>query len=857
MEDLVPYLQRISSSAKDIVRIAHSRGIRATLPSQPTTISFTGLPCPAFHEIRSRLEQAGLPRKAVNDTIAVYQDACSRWRRDLEQAFNQAAVTISPHNLHLFDALRTRMYIQQIQKWAAQVLEIPLKWKEEMDKQRAHIAATMGDSPKKARPKFHSEYSPLLELYFHFNAYPTYADRRVLAQKTGMLMRQITVWFQNHRRRAKTLLPRMPPTAKIPMEEFEREREKMARKMLPILLPPHLQHLGLGNAKTPEPTPKTLPIPKGAKNAKQNPNPKATKKASEKVPRAGPSTFPGSMTSAEVQTIPTPLKKTKKSKKETKTPSTTVPDIEMTDATAPKEKRRKMKKLPRSAGSAPQSVPMDVDGRSEKMKMSKKAVTNTFDAAAERAFARAAYPAPSKYAYVHTRKPSARSEQQPSPLGKGRPTANASRSTVPARRVSSRLNAMRPPYAFPAPYDNTSVPMTFAAAQTHKFSFVSDSHSFGFKARSSSKPTARHVSVEDLVHKFDCMRLLCAETSAPRSITFSSFEQARLLACAAPLDSAVVDLPRALRLRQPVVQPDAFAPFVALAEKRARRKERKEKKRQEEKHAKKAEKERKKAGLTGRSPLSMDVDDTSSRASSTGSSSRTPSVASSGRTPSLSSVSSRRSSGMSMPDTPRQEQDLPIMATSDFALGGEHDITVTPNMMAQLFGDDVQEDNTLVFDPSMQHDGLALDMLSFTNSTTGALNDMTADVNMPDINGFCASQHSFDDMNWAANLGLDAQDSSAFGSFDGVSDVSNSDLTWLLGQGLHDQTTNWQDASFTTPPSGSSHVDALGETYSYKLGGDDSMDAPLSFNGLNFGFDASDGFTGFGTANFGNASLMT
>ena len=34
----------------------------------------------------------------------------------------------------------------------------------------------------------------MLELYFRFNAYPTYADRRILAEKTGMLTRQITVW---------------------------------------------------------------------------------------------------------------------------------------------------------------------------------------------------------------------------------------------------------------------------------------------------------------------------------------------------------------------------------------------------------------------------------------------------------------------------------------------------------------------------------------------------------------------------------------------------------------------------------------------------------------------------------------
>lgn len=38
------------------------------------------------------------------------------------------------------------------------------------------------------------EYTPLLEKYFEVNAYPSAADRQVLAQKTTMTSRQIEVW---------------------------------------------------------------------------------------------------------------------------------------------------------------------------------------------------------------------------------------------------------------------------------------------------------------------------------------------------------------------------------------------------------------------------------------------------------------------------------------------------------------------------------------------------------------------------------------------------------------------------------------------------------------------------------------
>ncbi|KAF8807823.1 homeobox-domain-containing protein [Phlegmacium glaucopus] len=50
---------------------------------------------------------------------------------------------------------------------------------------------------------FNNEYTPLLEKYFEHNAYPSASDRLVLATKTMMTPRQIEVWFQNHRNRAK------------------------------------------------------------------------------------------------------------------------------------------------------------------------------------------------------------------------------------------------------------------------------------------------------------------------------------------------------------------------------------------------------------------------------------------------------------------------------------------------------------------------------------------------------------------------------------------------------------------------------------------------------------------------------
>ncbi|KAG6901150.1 hypothetical protein C0995_016451 [Termitomyces sp. Mi166 len=53
------------------------------------------------------------------------------------------------------------------------------------------------------KPVFNREYTPLLEKYFEFNAYPSAPDRAFLARKSMMSPRQIEVWFQNHRNRAR------------------------------------------------------------------------------------------------------------------------------------------------------------------------------------------------------------------------------------------------------------------------------------------------------------------------------------------------------------------------------------------------------------------------------------------------------------------------------------------------------------------------------------------------------------------------------------------------------------------------------------------------------------------------------
>ncbi|KAI4528326.1 hypothetical protein K525DRAFT_184591 [Schizophyllum commune Loenen D] len=898
MNDFVENLRRIAAQARQIVSFAESKGVfhRHTAPA--VAPAFEVLPLPNLQDVRATLEAAELPRGAVAGSVAAYEKACLQWKAKVEAAFDRAALTITPDNLPRLALLRRNQYVRQVERWHAQVMELPSRWKAEMEKQRQHIGATM-DGSKPPRPKFHSEYTPLLELYFRFNAYPTFADRRVLAKKTGMLTRQITVWFQNHRRRAKGPLPRMSPLARVPMEEFERERERIASKLVPVLVPPHLRPLPSGSENA-------VPSQKPARKSKNSNVCSGQSKPRKDKPthnaQAGPS-YLLKFVLADKPIDPAPKKKSKKSKAPAQ-------DVVMADATAikeKKEKRRKLKKLPRAAGQMLPATPMDVD-RNENPKQTKK--SHAFDSAAELAFAKAAYPTPSKYAYVHTRKssmvssPSA-SAKAPSReyghLGLGKPSAPSITPTVPPHRVSSRLNAMRPPYAFPAPYNPAAVPLTFVTAQSAKFSFSTDSQSFGFKKRRTSQnavlPPVSRASMHSLVSHFAGLRLLCAGDSSSLT-SVSTFEHSRLSCLRteglsvdnarglqtapdsyaarraityvppkAPLESAVSDLRRALqqRLVSPmilatsIVQPDAFAPFVALAERRAKRRARKEKKRQEEKQAKKDKKERKKASLAKRAPSSSHMHGASIRASSVASevsasprkaikkarkstdsassSSRASSVASSARTPSLSSISSRRSSDMSMPGTPRADQSLPIVAASDFDLGGGEDVDMSTDLMAQLFGVD---DASSV--GQMHSEEFTPDMLTFSSTASSALSDMTADVNMPELGNIYVSQQNTDDMGWAASLGLGAQDPAPLGSF---GNESNVELDWLLDQNLLGD-TQMSDLCCTAPTA-SSQINIHGSTYQCELGGPDNINTSFDFNDWTFGLGAcDDGFAGLG-----------
>ncbi|KAJ7361550.1 hypothetical protein DFH08DRAFT_931621 [Mycena albidolilacea] len=94
---------------------------------------------------------------------------------------------------------------------------------------------------KRPLPAFNRDFIPFLEQYFEENAYPSSADRAAMAQKSMMEPRQIEVWFQNHRKRAKEEgrpVRRRSATDPAPLDLC---LKLMEEKMEPYLIPAALR----------------------------------------------------------------------------------------------------------------------------------------------------------------------------------------------------------------------------------------------------------------------------------------------------------------------------------------------------------------------------------------------------------------------------------------------------------------------------------------------------------------------------------------------------------------------------------------------------------------------------------------
>ncbi|XP_006454971.1 homeodomain type 2 mating protein [Agaricus bisporus var. bisporus H97] len=183
----------ISRPALQFGGLSNSSRNNWTLPP----LQFPPIPSPA-----AQLVQLGCAfeesQEAANIFASRVKDLQSTYERHYEKLFRRLSKYSSNTELrnlakHINRVLDAR-YSRNITSWQEAILQAASIRVQERLKQA---------SSTDERPVFKPEWTPFLKKYFAQNAYPTHQDKVILATKTGMTVKQIYDWFQNHRTREK------------------------------------------------------------------------------------------------------------------------------------------------------------------------------------------------------------------------------------------------------------------------------------------------------------------------------------------------------------------------------------------------------------------------------------------------------------------------------------------------------------------------------------------------------------------------------------------------------------------------------------------------------------------------------
>nr|QQL12046.1 mating-type protein HD2.2 [Hypsizygus marmoreus] len=185
---------------------------------------------PAATSIVSRLQEMGLPLAVAKRVDGAYLRTSDELRDVCETSLRAALRDASSQSPLTADQVKTMNQV-----WIASHAQQTRQWAEDaLSRARAFLATVVpevdaSNITKEKKPVFNHEYTPLLEKYFEYNAYPSARDRAVLARKSMMTQRQIEVWFQNHRNRARKDGKRLrklstdPLPIQLSLESLEKE----------------------------------------------------------------------------------------------------------------------------------------------------------------------------------------------------------------------------------------------------------------------------------------------------------------------------------------------------------------------------------------------------------------------------------------------------------------------------------------------------------------------------------------------------------------------------------------------------------------------------------------------------------
>ncbi|KAF9502397.1 homeodomain 2 mating type protein [Pleurotus eryngii] len=159
---------------------------------------------PPLPDLKPDLQAIGLPPHIISSLISIFSTKCDLLRQASERIFrsNEISTVLSQsRSTGLVNGLQKyvhQTYVREVTHYQSELLR---RTQEQCKKLRNESPKT--PTSKQAKPTFNHDYVPVLEKYFVYNAYPSTADRALMARKSLMTERQIEVWFQNHRNRAR------------------------------------------------------------------------------------------------------------------------------------------------------------------------------------------------------------------------------------------------------------------------------------------------------------------------------------------------------------------------------------------------------------------------------------------------------------------------------------------------------------------------------------------------------------------------------------------------------------------------------------------------------------------------------
>ncbi|KAF8216029.1 hypothetical protein K438DRAFT_1799954 [Mycena galopus ATCC 62051] len=209
-QDDAESLRRIVQTSDVVKRIcaplcAHS----IPLPNHSTAVRVATLPPPP--SIRPKLARLGLEAHLVEDFAAKYDRKCAELHSVAQLSLQQACREFAALPEHSASTPLSQLSSRVIAAYTTRYtnsLELLEQRAVEMATKRAQARGDAKKVDKKPRKRtcqtpFNHEFTPVLEKYFEYNAYPSSADQAAMAKKSRMEQRQIDVWFQNRRARTK------------------------------------------------------------------------------------------------------------------------------------------------------------------------------------------------------------------------------------------------------------------------------------------------------------------------------------------------------------------------------------------------------------------------------------------------------------------------------------------------------------------------------------------------------------------------------------------------------------------------------------------------------------------------------